>query len=215
MKIAKVSPIFKKGDKRNSILSNYRPISVLQCFSKILERIMYNSLNAYLADNNILFNKQFGLRAGHPTQHGLLELLDQISDPSIYRKLLILWIIKFYQKSFNIMEQKGTTYLDLKVITGREEYVNFEINDNNGKIELLEIICAVPQASILETLLFIIYINDLCQVSDILKPIMFADDTNLFCSSNAIKTLFLNTNLELKKISEYFYQVSGIYLLRM
>ena len=42
MKIAKVSPIFKKGDK--SILSNYRPISVLPCFSKILERIMYNRL---------------------------------------------------------------------------------------------------------------------------------------------------------------------------
>ena len=40
MKIAKVSPIFKKGDK--SILSNYRPISVLPCFSNILERIMYS-----------------------------------------------------------------------------------------------------------------------------------------------------------------------------
>ena len=58
MKIAKVSPIFKKGDK--SILSNYRPISVLPCFSKILERIMFNRLYIYLAENNILFNKQFG-----------------------------------------------------------------------------------------------------------------------------------------------------------
>ena len=61
MKIAKVSPIFKKGDK--SILSNYRPISVLPCFSKILERIMYNRLYIYLAENNILFNKQFGFRS--------------------------------------------------------------------------------------------------------------------------------------------------------
>ena len=58
MKIAKVSPIFKKDDK--SILSNYRPISILSRFSKIFERIMYNRLNAYLADNNILFNKRFG-----------------------------------------------------------------------------------------------------------------------------------------------------------
>ena len=78
MKIAKVSPIFKKGDK--SILSNYRPISVLPCFSKILERIMFNRLYAYLAENNILFNKQFGFRAGHSTEHALLELIDQISD---------------------------------------------------------------------------------------------------------------------------------------
>ena len=89
-------------------------------------------------------------------------------------------------------------------LTGRKQYINFKINDNNGKTDLLKIICGVPQGSILGPLLFIIYINDLCQVSDILKPIMFADDTNLFCSSNDIKTLFLNKNLELKKISEWF-----------
>ena len=66
MKIAKVYPICKKGDI--SILSNYRPVSVLPCFSKALERIMYNRHDAYLADKRI----------------------------SIYQKLLILWIIKFY-----------------------------------------------------------------------------------------------------------------------
>ena len=64
--------------------------------------------------------------------------------------------------------------------------------------------CGVPQWSILGPLLFIIYINNLCQVSDTLKPIMFADDTNFFCLSNDIKTLILNINLELKKISEWF-----------
>ena len=42
MTIAKVSPIFKNGKK--TIASNYRPIPVLPCFSKILERIMYNRL---------------------------------------------------------------------------------------------------------------------------------------------------------------------------
>ena len=89
-------------------------------------------------------------------------------------------------------------------LTGQKQYINFEINDNNGKTELLEIICGIPQGLILGPLLFIIFINNLSQVSDILQPIMFADDTNLFCSSNDIKTLFLNTNLELKKISEWF-----------
>ena len=74
MKIAKVSPTFKKGDK--SILSNYRPISALPWFSKILEHIMYNRLYTYLAENNILFNKQFGFRVSHSTEHALLELID-------------------------------------------------------------------------------------------------------------------------------------------
>ena len=70
MKIDKVSPIFKKGDK--SILSNYRPISVLPCFSEILEHMMYSRLYTYLAENNILFNKQFGFRAGHFTRLHLM-----------------------------------------------------------------------------------------------------------------------------------------------
>ena len=52
--------------------------------------------------------------------------------------------------------------------------------------------------------LFILYINDLWFVSQFLKPIMFADDTNLFCSNKEIKPLFLKTNLELGKISEWF-----------
>ena len=55
MKITNFSPIFKNGKK--SIASNYRPISVLTCFSKISECIMYNRLYSYLTENNILFNK--------------------------------------------------------------------------------------------------------------------------------------------------------------
>ena len=73
-----VSSVFKKGGE--SILSNYRPISVCPCFSKILERIVYNKLYAYLADNSILFNKQFGFRTGHYTEDALLELTDQTND---------------------------------------------------------------------------------------------------------------------------------------
>ena len=75
-------------------------------------------------------------------------------------------------------------------LTGRKQYISFEINDNNAKKELLDIISNVPEELILVLQLFIIYINDLFQVSDILKSIMFADDTNLFCSSIDIKTIF-------------------------
>ena len=54
MKIAKVTPIFKSGKKE--FLTNYRPISVLSYFSKILERIMYNRVYNYLNNNNLLFH---------------------------------------------------------------------------------------------------------------------------------------------------------------
>ena len=65
LKIAKVSPIFINGKK--DLLTNYQPISVLPCFSKMLERIMYDRLDSYLTENKILFKKQFGFRSGHST----------------------------------------------------------------------------------------------------------------------------------------------------
>ena len=76
LKIASVKPIFKSGD--HSSLNNYRPISVLPCFSKILERIMYNRLYKFITDKNILYDKQFGFRNSHSTEHAILQLVDQI-----------------------------------------------------------------------------------------------------------------------------------------
>ena len=51
LKIGKINPSFKKGD--SFLLTNYRPITILPCFSKILERLMYNKLYTYLTENNI------------------------------------------------------------------------------------------------------------------------------------------------------------------
>ena len=76
LKIAKVSPIFKNGKK--DLLTNYQLVSVLPCFSKNLERIMYDRLYGYLTENKILFKKQFGFRSSHSTDHALLELIDEI-----------------------------------------------------------------------------------------------------------------------------------------
>ena len=62
LKLAKVSPVFKKGNK--SDMNNYRPISVLSVFSKILERIVYKRVYSFLEKNNILYGSQFGFRKG-------------------------------------------------------------------------------------------------------------------------------------------------------
>ena len=64
--------------------------------------------------------------------------------------------------------------------------------------------CGIPQGSILDPLLFLLHINDLPNVSPVLDPIMYADDTNLFYSNNDIETLFSAINMELEKISEWF-----------
>ena len=151
----KIPKKVKKSDKL--ILSNYIPVSVLPCFSKILESIMYNRLYAYLASNNILFNKQFGFRAGHSAEHALLELIDQISDSfkdlsyflgvfidllkafdTVAHKLLLKKLLHYGIKGKNLSWFES-------YLTSRKQYINFVINDNKGKIELIEIICGVPQ----------------------------------------------------------------------
>ena len=65
--------------------------------------------------------------------------------------------------------------------------------------------CNLPQGSILELLPFLLYyINDLQFTSDLLDPITFADDINLFYSNQDINTAFLKVNDELQKINEWF-----------
>ena len=78
LEIAKVTPVFKTGDLKE--ISNYRPISVLLCLSKILERIMHNRLYSYLVNEKILYSKQFGFQKGDSTEHVIAQLADQIHE---------------------------------------------------------------------------------------------------------------------------------------
>ena len=77
LKIAKVVPIYKKDNPE--VFSNYRPVSVLPSFSKILERLVLNRCMNYLDTHDILNKKQFGLRCNHSTYMAILELVDKIS----------------------------------------------------------------------------------------------------------------------------------------
>ena len=136
MKVAKATPIFKKGEK--SIISNYIPISALPCFSKILERIMYNRLYDYFTANSILFNKQFGFRAGHSTEHALLELIDQICD-SFNDKNYFLGIFIDLSKAFDTVDHsillKKIEHYGIKgrclswfqsYLSNRKQYIEFK-----------------------------------------------------------------------------------------
>lgn len=69
-KLGRVKPIFKKGLYTN--LNNYRPISLLSIFNKLQEKLMFNRLVAFLEENNILYNKQFGFHTGYSTNHAIL-----------------------------------------------------------------------------------------------------------------------------------------------
>ena len=80
-------------------------------------------------------------------------------------------------------------------LTNRKQYV--VIDDNSS--DLLDMTCGVPQGSVLGPILFIIFINDICTVSDVVKCVLFADDTNIFCSERNLTDLQLTLNRELGK----------------
>ena len=76
LKQARVRPIYKKDDRLQ--VRNYRPVSILNIVSKILERAIYVQLDKYLKDNNILYNHQSGFRKTHSTETCLINLTDTI-----------------------------------------------------------------------------------------------------------------------------------------
>ena len=78
LKIAEVTPIFKSGVKDN--VSNYRPISILPVFSKVLERIMYNRVYNHLDCKGLLCEKEFSFRRNNSTEHAILQLTRDITS---------------------------------------------------------------------------------------------------------------------------------------
>ena len=77
MKIARVIPLFKNGNAND--FTNYRPISLLSQFSKILEKIFYNRMMSFIEGKNILYESQYGFRKNMPTSLAILELVENIT----------------------------------------------------------------------------------------------------------------------------------------
>ena len=78
MKYALVKLLFKKGEKKK--VANYRPISLLPTFSKILEQLIYSRLMKHVIDNNILTPEQYGFRPSSPTELALFNFINHILE---------------------------------------------------------------------------------------------------------------------------------------
>ena len=96
--IAKVTRIYKAGD--NSDTSNYRPISVLPCSSKILERLMYNRFYKYLKENSIFYEKPFGFQGAYSTNGAFIQLADKFFY-SFEKEQFILEVFIDLSKAFD------------------------------------------------------------------------------------------------------------------
>ena len=209
MKISKIIPVYKKGKKDN--ICNYRPISLLTTFSKILERIVYVRLQNFLNKHNIISNFQFGFRQKHSTSHAILTFTEKITK-AIDKFNHTIGVFLDLSKAFDTIDHEILLYkLNNYGIRGRalEWFRNYLTNRkqfvcvNDQFSSMQDMNCGVPQGSLLGPLLFIIYINDIQNSSNILSFLLFADDSNVLLSHPDPNILINTLNIELDKLLQW------------
>lgn len=210
MKIAKVIPIHKEGDKH--LCTNYRPVSLLSQFSKILERLFSARMDSFIEKHNVLTDSQYGFRSSRSTSMALIDLIEELTT-SVDSKKYALGVFIDLKKAFDTIDHEILLHkMDRYGFRGVGlEWIKSYIENRQQFVQLGEyrssradITCGVPQGSILGPKLFILYINDICKVSSILKFIIFADDTNIFCSGENLQRLMEVVSTELEKLKLWF-----------
>ena len=209
LKLAKVIPLHKGGDQ--STPKNFRPISILPIFDKILEKLMHSRLVSYIRKHKILNNAQYGFQKHKSTSLAILDLLNKISQ-SLKEKNFSCCVFLDLAKAFDtvsheILLQK-LDYYGIRGISNawfrsylskRKQCVSVD-----GMLSTPQpITYGVPQGSILGPLLFILYINDIMQSSNKLYFVQFADDTCLFMENKNKAILAEQLNSELIHVSEW------------
>lgn len=210
-KCAKIIPIYKSEESTQ--FTNYRPISLLSSFSKLLEKIIARQMFRYLDKFKILYSHQYGFRPKHDTNMPLIQFLDKIyAGFNANRAEYTLGIFLDLKKAFDTVDHsillkklehygfKGiTNYWFKNYLSNRTQCVSVRDTISTCKV----ISCGVPQGSVLGPLLFLLYINDLPNAT-LFFTSLFADDTGLLMSSPDLEFLIANANIELEKAACWF-----------
>ena len=202
-KLANVKPIFKNKGSPTDV-SNYRPISLLSCLSKVLEKLVFNQIYKHLTNHNLLTDKQSGYRPKHSTQlqlmflsHNLYKTIDAGHDFTAIYLDISRYFDKIWHKGLlqKCQQEFGLTGNLLKWLTsylsGRKQRV--KVGDSYSTI--LKTNAGCPQGSVLGPLLALLYLNDLSnQTSN--ETLFFADDTSIYASHTPDNLMTVENSLQ-------------------
>ena len=220
-KKANVFPLPKGKTKKNKnkkqktpqLVENYRPISLLPVCGKILERLIYNKTFGFFSENELIFQNQLGFKPGDSCinqllciTHDIYQSLDERLDTrGVFFDILKTFDKVYHQGLLFKLKQNGISGNLLNVITNflhqrKQRVVLIRQHSSWTNIEP-----GVAQGSILGTLFFLIYINNL--YDDLTSnPKLFAHGTSLFSVVHNINSTANNLKSDLMKLSYWAFQ---------
>ena len=193
------------------LFNDYMPVSVLCVLSKVFEKMVYNRVWTFLEIFKILHENQYGFRNKLSIHLALLSFVDKVIQ-AIEKGEYAVGVFRDFSKAFDTVDHDilldkldhyGTISCALSwfksYLSCRTHYVTYNGSESNRQMMK----CGVPRGSILDPLLFLIYINDLCTVCKNTIPVLFSDDTNLFSSGFDATGIQDGVNHDLAIITEW------------
>jgi exonuclease III len=209
LKYARVTPIFKNGDKLNPL--NFRPISVLQSINKVFERLLFRRLDHFFQAFNIITSQQYGFTSNRGINDALFDLLGHIRS-SLNANKHCLAIFCDFSKAFDTIDHNrllmklnryGIRGVALELIKSYLSDRAQAVTVKNSISEYLPINHGVPQGSILGPWLFNAYVNDLSYYLRNNPPIQYADDTTMIDEDKDLDSLFVKVQITLNLFCDW------------
>jgi len=204
-----IIPIPKQG-KDLKKTSSYRPISLTGCISKLMEHMVKERLIYNLERDNVLNESQAGFRTLRSTEDQVIRMSQMVHDGFQERKRTVMVLIDF-SKAFDTVWRSGLIkkMIKMKIPTQYTSWISAFLTDRKAQVRygsstsrFRRMLNGVPQGSVLSPLLFLLYINDICDGLDV-NVSLFADDLALWVQDTELERANAKIQKALHKIEEW------------